>query len=579
MPAIRLRSAPQSAAESAALPPLQSLTIGGNATCFQTCVPGAASSCNVAAKRKLASGVPSCRKHTATGLRSRQVSDRHRGYGERSSKPVAGVVEGSKSVIYGYDANGRRASLTYPDSKSVEYTYDPDERLSTVTDWLSHVTQYGYDPAGNLAKTQYPNKASIAYAYDAANRLTSVVNNTVGVPPLAFKYTLDPVGNRTVINEGGIPTNYGYDALNELTSAQITFLKTTWTYDPVGNRLSQGSLLGVTNYSYDASDRLLKAGTRSFTYDADGNQTSVLDSIAHGKHTYTWNAANRLVSVDGGLTDSFVYDGDGNRVSQSGAGQTQNYINDNAAALPVVLQDTYSVGSPSSYVYGLSLIEAFQGHDNDFYQYDGLGSAIQLTNAAGIPELSYFYDAWGNSLLPAPPTNPFRFASQALDSVTGLYYLRARYYDPTQGRFISNDAFRGVLSAPLTENRYIYTLNRPIGLSDPTGFAAEGAPASNFAPFIGATTFSTPANAVSTAPLAPANSAAPSSQPASEAPITGVCYVELQTPPGTDLILDAIGWITLGAVDPALEQPFGPIGTGQSGGYLVPMTCTTGLKA
>ncbi len=94
MPAIRLRSASQSAAESAALPRPQSLTIGGNATCFQPCVPGAAPSRNVAAKRKLASGLPTCRKHTASGLRSRQVSDRHRGYGERSSKPVAGVVEG-----------------------------------------------------------------------------------------------------------------------------------------------------------------------------------------------------------------------------------------------------------------------------------------------------------------------------------------------------------------------------------------------------------------------------------------------------------------------------------------------------
>lgn len=199
----------------------------------------------------------------------------------------------------------------------VTYRYDPDERLLSVTDWMSHVTQYAYDPAGNLLRTQYPNNARIDFAYDAANRLTSVVNNTVGVPPLAFKYMLDPVGNRTVVTEAGIPTNYSYDALNELTSAQTWPFKSSWSYDAVGNRQSQTSILGVTNYSYDASDRLLKAGTRSFTYDANGNQTSVTDAFTHLKRTYALDAANRIVSVDGGRTAVFVYDGDGNRVSQT----------------------------------------------------------------------------------------------------------------------------------------------------------------------------------------------------------------------------------------------------------------------
>jgi RHS repeat-associated protein len=379
---------------------------------------------------------------------------------------------GNKTVGYSYDANGGRASITYPDGKIVAYRYDADERLSTETDWLSHVSQYTYDPAGNLSKTQYPNKANIRFTYDKANRLTSVVNTTVGVPPLAFNYTLDAVGNRAAVTEGGIPTSYGYDALNELTSAQTWFLKTAWTYDSVGNRLSQASPLGVTNYAYDASDRLLKAGTRTFTFDADGNQTSVTDAFTHLKRIYKFDAANRLVSVDGGLTSTFVYDGDGNRVSQSAGGSTQNYVNDVAAALPVVLQDGYGTGPPSSYVYGLNLIETSQGRDNDFYQYDGLGSVIQLTDATGRPEVSYFYDAWGNSILPAPPTNPFRFAGQAIDAMTGLYYLRARYYDPSSGTFLSRDPSPGFVAQPQARNRYRYSLGNPIRFTDPSGLNA-----------------------------------------------------------------------------------------------------------
>ena len=224
---------------------------------------------------------------------------------------------------------------------------------------------------------------------------------------------------------------------NELTRAQTWFLKTTWSYDPVGNRLSEASPFGVTNYTYDASDRLLKAGARTFAYDADGNQSSVTDAFTHLKRTYAFDAANRLVSVDGGLTSSFNYDGDGNRVSQSGGGWKQAYINDIAAVLPVVLQDTYSAGSPTSYVYGLNLIESFQGRDNDFYQYDGLGSVVQQTDAAGRPEITYFYDAWGNSVLPSPPTNPFRFTGQALDSATGLYYWTVPSSPFGQGRLLA----------------------------------------------------------------------------------------------------------------------------------------------
>ena len=382
---------------------------------------------------------------------------------------VSVAFPGNKSVSYTYDPNGRRASLTYPDGRAVGYGYDADERLSTVSDWLSHATHYTYDPAGNLTSARYPNKAGITFAYDAANRLISVANAVVG-PGLTFNYTLDPVGNRTKVTEAGIPTLYGYDALNELTSAQTGILRMSWTYDAVGNRLTETLPLGAIKYSYDASDRMLTAGTQTYTYDADGNETSVADSWTRLKRTYTFNAANRLVSVAGaGLTSSFVYDGDGNRVSQSAGGVTQTYINDIGVALPVVLQDAYNVGAPSSYVYGQNLIESLQGRDDDFYQYDGLGSVIQLTDAAGRPEWSYLYDPWGNSILPAPPMNPFMFAGQALDPGTGLYYLRARYYDPMVGRFLARDRAPAILTLPTSANRYAYSLNSPTRFTDPTG--------------------------------------------------------------------------------------------------------------
>ena len=69
--------------------------------------------------------------------------------------------------------------------------------------------------------------------------------------------------------------------------------------------------------------------------------------------------------------------------------------------------------------------------------------------------------------------NKFRFTGEALDPGAELYYMRARYYDPIQGRFLNTDPFAGIAGDPLTMNKFPYALNRPVTLSDPTGLAAE----------------------------------------------------------------------------------------------------------
>ena len=104
-----------------------------------------------------------------------------------------------------------------------------------------------------------------------------------------------------------------------------------------------------------------------------------------------------------------------------------------------------------------------------------------MTNHAGAHQANYNYDSWGQNIQPTVPPigldtlgteNKFKFTGEALDPQTNLYYLRARYYDPTVGRFISKDRLSGALAVPLSRNRYIYALANPIGLLDPSGFAA-----------------------------------------------------------------------------------------------------------
>jgi len=372
-----------------------------------------------------------------------------------------------KTAQYGYDAVGRRTSLSYPDGKHVGYIYDPAGRLSQVEDWLARTTRYSYDVGGNLTGTAYPNGASIAFSHDAANRLTGVQNSAAGRwPILNFAYTLDAVGNRTALSADGIVTQFGYDALNELTSAQLGFLKSTWTYDAVGNRTQQTEpFLGTTSYTYDAGDRLLQAGFENFTYDANGNEISVVRPFSP-KLLYKYDAANRLVAATGGLVNSaYAYDGDGNRVLQSTPRGTYLYANDVATVLPLVLNEQGPDGN-IDYAYGLDLIEEDSAGFNYFYHYDGLGSVVALTNSVGKPQAAYAYDPWGNPLLTLTDSvgtkNKFRFTGEALDPSTGLYFLRSRYYAPEIGRFISEDPLSAM-------NRYWYAVNNPLLFSDPTG--------------------------------------------------------------------------------------------------------------
>ncbi len=65
--------------------------------------------------------------------------------------------------------------------------------------------------------------------------------------------------------------------------------------------------------------------------------------------------------------------------------------------------------------------------------------------------------------------NPFRYAGESYDDETGFYYLRARFYDPSVGRFITEDTFTGQIDNPLSLNRYTYTYNNPLKFVDPSG--------------------------------------------------------------------------------------------------------------
>ncbi len=374
-------------------------------------------------------------------------------------------------LTYGYDRAGNRTSLSTP-SGTTTYDYDADNRLFHVYHKDGVTSTYAYDANGNRQSLTLPNGVTTTYTYDEANRLTLLVNATGATTLSSYAYALYPSGRRQSVTDAtGGKITYAYDTDGRLTSETSTGLTpaiaNSYGYDSVGNRIS---LNGGAAITYDADDRLTTPG---HSYDNNGNETTVNGQTAtydFENHLLTLvNAANNTVQA------SYTYDADGNRLSATTAAGTASYLVDTNTAFARVMEE-YTGGALSvRYDYGDDLLRqdrTASGGSLSYYLYDGLGSTRQLTNSAGAVTDGYLYDAYGVGLLHSPSSgvvNAFLFQGQQFDAASNDYYQRARYYDPTTGRFLSQDPFEGNSNDPISLHRYLYAGDDPMDNIDPSG--------------------------------------------------------------------------------------------------------------
>ena len=325
-------------------------------------------------------------------------------------------------ALYSYDFASAR--LVYPNGLQSTFSYDDLNRLKSLNGY-----QYQLGLTGNRQSATEPNGRSLAWTYDGIYRLT---NETISLDPMSK--------NGTVA--------YGLD--------------------PVGNRLSQtASIPGIptTGFSYDADDRILSTES----YDANGNTT------VFGSRTFTYDFANRLKSMNGGAV-TLVYDGDGNRAAKTVGGATTRYLVDNLnpTGYAQVVEEVVGGAVQRTYTYGLQRINQNQPSSGtwtpSFYGYDGFGSVRQLTNSSGAVTDTYDYDAWGNAVNTTGSTpSVYLYRGERYDSDLVLYYLRARYFNPLSGRFLTRDPEGGDASKPVTLHRYLYAGADAVNKTDPTG--------------------------------------------------------------------------------------------------------------
>jgi RHS repeat-associated protein len=383
-------------------------------------------------------------------------------YSYDSLNRLTSVARSVYSVGYEYDQAGNMTALVYPGGLRISYTYNSLNLPVSVSDSV-YSTSISYDQAGNRTQETLPNGVTVTYEYDLSGRLTLLQHADGGNTIARSAYTLDNVGNRmSVTDEQGGITSYTYDNLYQLT--RVTYPDSQavdYTYDQAGNRTSAG---GVA-YTYDNANRLIQVGTTPYAYDVNGNLISV-----GGTTQYTYDYENRLTYfTDGTKTIQYTYDGDGNRLSQSVSGSVYEYIYDINTGIPRLLVEKDEQGGVNNYLYSGRLFSRIANEDRIYYHQDGLGSISAITDIAANVLNRYTYDVFGlpRSVLESV-NNSFRFAGEQYDA-NDLIYLRARYYNPAIGRFLSQDTFQGKLNDPLSQNRYAYCGNNPVLYVDPTG--------------------------------------------------------------------------------------------------------------
>src|SRR5439155_1190877 len=103
---------------------------------------------------------------------------------------------------------------------------------------------------------------------------------------------------------------------------------------------------------------------------------------------------------------------------------------------------------------------------------DGLGSTVALTGETGSVAASMLYDAWGNVRVSTGTGHgKYRFTGAELDTTSNLYHMGARFYDPSIGRWLSEDPVQDRYYEPISLNYYAYVMNSPLALLDPDGSA------------------------------------------------------------------------------------------------------------
>jgi len=415
------------------------------------------------------------------------------------------VTSGADTYIGGvnYTNFGEPLQVTYgPSSNTATATYTYDDQTRRLTNALISRTQapgpavddtsYTYDAAGNLTSdtdAQSETGSTVTdqqcYSYDALDRLTTAwtANGNCATAPAAG------TGGDLATGAGSYWQAYSYDPIGDrLTETDYSTTTGTGTLTNFNNGCTTDCTpTGAQPHTLTSTT----GGTTptAFTYDADGNMATRTPTTGNGQKL-TFNDQGELSEVDtvntAGTTTAktdYVYDANGNELIRRDPGQTTFFAGDteivvNTAVTPAVLLGavrSYTMGGTGNPVAIRSSLGSTQVVDYEFTDPHGTATlemdattqqvARQEFTPFGAPRANANGTTWND------PTRGYLDKPQ--DASTGYTDIGARKYDPTLGRFISDDPELETTD-PQELGGYAYAADNPTTSSDPTGLRVEG---------------------------------------------------------------------------------------------------------
>lgn len=392
------------------------------------------------------------------------------------------------TVTYDYDAAGRRTSMTdLTGTSSYEYVTGTGQ-LEKMIYPDGRSIQYAYDAAGNKKLMSDPFGGNHYYGYDNLNRLSSV-SSTAQVQDAEATYSYFKNGLlKSIYERNGVMSNYEYEGsrLKKVDHIQKNgALLNSYSYvtDNNGNITKRTENGDSVDFVYDKLNRVEASAIEglSYKYDSRGNRSKMIsfDAAESPIAEYIYDSRDQLTNVKltTGEEIAYKYNGDGLLYERTENQVTTRYYYDGRQ---VIAEATVVKGTAvfkARYIRGAGLIAREDAaQQKAYYLHNGHGDVVELRSSDGLTQVNtYTYDIWGNPKTEIENvSNPFRYSGELWDSTTKLQYLRARWYDPSLGRFINKDRYEGDIANPLSLNLYTYVSNNPLGYIDPTGHWQEG---------------------------------------------------------------------------------------------------------